>query len=357
MVVMVTLGRMVHEDHWSKVYGDADQPMLEAYRKLEEELWGLASQALTPKHQEALRTVLREWRENNPDAATVGFVRLPAFADLVKASKKGSPGMLDELSGMLTLDPLSGLEPTTREIEKSRLFAERTLFYAQRAPLLLSAQVELLTLKLTTQPDVQMTLASAERISRAAEEVSKTAGGLPELVRSEREAAIKQASDELTKQRQGLIDDLQQAHEPVGQMLGQARDTLSAGAEMSTALHGAIDSLDKFLGRFDKKVEPGAPPEPPKPPGKPFDIADYGTAATNIGSAARDLNALVTTIDGSVPKLQSAADQLVQRGEQTIDVAFQRGLTLGIALIAVAAIAVLAVRWVSWRWTRAVARS
>ena len=95
---------------------------------------------------------------------------------------------------------------------------------------------------------------------------------------------------------------------------------------------------------------------PPKEPRKPFDVGDYGRAATDVGSAARDLNALLTSVDGSVPKLQSAADQLVQRGEQTIDHAFQRGMTLGLALIAAAAVAVLIVRWLSARWFRPAVR-
>ena len=49
--------------------------------------------------------------------------------------------LFSELSELVSLDPLSGLEPTTREIEQTRLFAERTLFYLQRVPLILNRRI------------------------------------------------------------------------------------------------------------------------------------------------------------------------------------------------------------------------
>jgi len=219
-----------------------------------------------------------------------------------------------------------------------------------------ATQVELLTMKLTQQPDVQSMLADSERVSKAAESIAETAAKLPDSVRVEREAAVKQIAEELTTQRHGLVADLEQAQEPAQKLLAQAQATLIAGEHMSTALQGTIGSLDTFIGRFDKPEPAGAPAPPPssepEPPGKPFDIAEYGVAAIHLGDAARDLNGLISTIDSSVPELQRVLGEAAQRGDQTIDHVYRRGLTLGATLIALAALAALCVRWISSRWLR-----
>jgi hypothetical protein len=281
------------------------------------------------------------------------FVRLPEFQDLLKASaavgaKKGSG-----LGDLLSVDPLGGLEPAVREIEQTRLFAERTMFYMQRAPLLLSSQVELLSLKLMRLPEIHSALEVSERISQAAASISATAAALPESVRVERDAAVKQISGEIALQRQGLISDLDKAEEPTRKILNDARATLEAGTQLSAALQGALVTLDTFIGRFDKPPPvPGAPPAPPKQPGKPFDITEYGAAATQLTAAVHELNGLVASLDQNLPQVQRMLDEVAARGDRTIDHAFTRGLQFGGLLVAAAALAVLIVRWVSARFVR-----
>ncbi len=85
MLVLVTLGRIVHEEHFMQVWGEADRPMLAAFQELEEELWTVARQLLSPAQQEAVRQTLKEWREKNPDMAVTAFVKLPAFQDVLAA--------------------------------------------------------------------------------------------------------------------------------------------------------------------------------------------------------------------------------------------------------------------------------
>ena len=369
MIVLTTLGRTIHEQYWSpKVWGEADRPMLEAYQALERDIWKVAEEVLAPQQQEAVRTALREWSEEHPEVVTTAFVRLPTFQDMFESKgKKGEKtSMLGEVGSLLTLDPLQGLEPTLRQIEQTRLFAERALFYSQRIPLVFQLQTELLVLKLTQVPEVQSALADTTRITDAANSIAATAAGLPEAVRVEREAAVRQISEELTQQREGLVSDLERAQAPTRAILGEARTTLEAGARMSDALEAALRQLDAFVGRFTKGPEdetsaapvaavpadePPAAPAADAPPRKPFDIADYGTAATNIGEAADRLAKLVTTLDQSLPEAQRLIDEVAARGERTIDHAFQRGLVLGGALVVLAALATLVVRRVSARWS------
>lgn len=356
MLVLVTLGRVVHEEHYLEVWGESDRPMLVAFQELEEEIWTVARQLLSPEQQEAVRATMKEWHEKNPDMGLTAFVRLPAFQDVLAASGEHGKDVFGELTRLVSLDPLSGLEPTVREIEQTRQFAERTLFYLQRVPLILPVQAELLGLTLTGLPAVESALGDTERISHAATSLAATAATLPEVVRAEREAAVQQVSDELTRQRQGLLHDLETAQAPTQQILGDARATLAAGTEMSTALQGAIQALDAFIGGFRKEPTPEAESAPSgaapgAEPSKPFDIADYGDAATRIGTAAGELTRLVATLDQSLPQAQRLMNEVAERGERTLDHAFQRGLACGTILIAAAAGAVLLVRRISVRWS------
>jgi hypothetical protein len=336
---------MVHEEYLlPKVWGEVDRPMVVAFQALERDVWNVATTVLTPEQQAAVHEALRTWREENPDLSGTAFVRIPAFRDIFKARSDEDPQKKNGLGDLLSVDPLSGLEPAVREIEQTRQFGERAMFYLQRAPLILSAQIELLTLNFARMPDVQSALQDSRRVSQAAASIADTAAKLPEAVRVEREAAVKQVSDALTLQREGLVADLEKSEAPARKVLVDARATLEAGAQMSTALQGAIASLDKFVGRFEEKPVPaGAPPAPPVEPGKPFDIAEYGEAATKIGAMARDLNGVVTSLDQSLPQVQRVMDEAADR-------AFTRGLELGALLIATAAIAALGVRWISARF-------
>jgi hypothetical protein len=346
MLVLVALGKLVHEEYWlPKVYGEADRPMVEAFAQLEEKSWEVASQVLSPEQQEGVRATLREWRNLHPDMGITAFVKLPVFQDLIAARSAEAEKKGPNLGDLLSVDPLSGLEPAVRELEQTRLFAERTVFYLQRAPILLQNQVELLTMKLLRIAEVRGALADSERISKAAASLAETAAALPEAVRAEREAAVQQISDQLTLQREGLVSDLEKAEGPSRQILGEARATLEAGTQMSAALQSAITTLNTFLGRFDKPAAAdGAPPAPAAEPGKPFDVGDYGEAATRLGAAAREIDTLVQTLNQKLPQVQRVLDEAAQRGEQTIDHAFVRGLELGLALIVAAALAVLALR-------------
>lgn len=354
MVVLVTLGRMVHEDYWlPKVYGEADRPMLEAYVGLEEEAWALAGSLLEEQQVEDLRATLREWREQNPDFEHTAFLRLPTFREILATGAKEGKSR-STLGDLLSVDPLSGLEPAVREIEQARILAERAMFYAQRVPMLLSAQVELLGLELAQRPELQRTIADAERISQAAASLAETAARLPEAVRVEREAAIEQLSSELERQREGFVLDLVEVQEPAGKLMSDARVTLEAGAQMSTALQGAIGSLDAFLAGFREDEAAAAPssaaPPPAQEPGRPFDVREYGEAASRVEAATRELSGLVGALDQSLPSLERALDEASERGGRVVDHAYARALELGALLIGAAALAVLLVRWISSRF-------
>jgi hypothetical protein len=364
-VVAVTFLRDTHEKRWLVQWGEADRPVLEVLKNLESGAWSLAEQGLTKDQATKVRNVLLSWLESNPATLDLDMTKLPdasvlfARTETDEGEGEGGGGLLHELGGLMTVDPLSGLEPAVREVERSRQLAERLFYYVKRMPELLGVRVELLVLKTLREPEVLGTLASLDTASRAVESLAATAATLPDRVATEREAALAQISSELTAQRAGLVQDLETSHEPLTELLEQARGTVESSRAMSEALTETLLALDAFVGRFDKGDEAAtaesaqAEPAQDEAKGRPFDITDYGATAEQIGVAAQRLGETVATLDRSLPELQRMLDEAAERGARTVDHAFVRGLELlGVAL-AGAAIAVLVVRRVSLRWKSA----
>ncbi len=345
LIVGVTAARMSLEGHWlPAVWGEAARPLLEALRGIEADAWSLCERYFGDEMTKQLRGAISTWTQKHPDIAAGTRVSPPSFSAVLEELAKSGSSASSSLLGFLSLDPLSGLEPAAREVALVRQFAERALFYLQRAPRLFSDQIELELMQARLQPEWEQVLGDSQRVSLAAQSLAATAAELPAALGAEREAAVRQVSTELSAQRQGLIADLETAQAPLHAALGDARDALSAGERMSTSLNETIHTLSTFLDRFDSPAPAAGAPPPEAPDDKPFDVTEYGEAAARVGSAAQDLTALVAELDRSLPQVERTLDLAVQRGEATLDRAFKLGLGLGLVLIAAAAGAMLVVR-------------
>jgi hypothetical protein len=348
MIVFVTLGRRAHEEHWTPdVWHEGDQPMVDAYRELETDIWEIAAKSLDAKQLEDLRAMIESWREDNPSQAATAFVRLPRFERLLASRRDKEQNVFESLGNLLSLDPLAGLEPAKREIAEARLLGERVLFYAQRAPLIFSTQAELLGLKMTNLPAVQEALEKSGQVSQAAASLVETAAGLPDAIRTEREEAVRQVSDELTRQREGVVQDVESVEAPVGRILGETRTTIEAMKEMSVALQSGIQSLDTFIARVNEN--PAADDGGTR---RPFDVREYGEAAARIDEAAKDLDAFVRNVDRSEARSQGLLDELEMRSDRTLNRMSKELLFAGLVLIGAGATASLAVRRISSRWSK-----
>jgi hypothetical protein len=357
-IIVLTFLRTVHESHWLPQWGEADRPMIDSLKRLEESIWSLAGEGLSEEQVGHVRKIVDTWLAGDPPSRIVDVAKLPGFGDLAGQGASGSSSVVGELTNMITVDPLSGLEPAVRQIEQTRIFAERAFYYMQHVPELLSARVELLMLRSGQSPDVQGVLASVERVSQAAASIAATAEALPASLSAEREAALSQVSTELTAQREGLVRDLETARAPLSELLTGTRSTVEATKQLSDSLEDTLRVLDAFVGRFVKEEEPGAAPalaatpagEDTGPPARPFDINEYGAAAERIGVAVRELGNTVTTLDNSLPEVQRVLAEAAAQGERSIDHVFSRAYQLLAAALAGSGLTVLLVRWISLRW-------
>lgn len=327
MTAFVTLLRASLEEHWApEVFGESAQPMLDGCREAEKKIWLLAGHVINPEQQEELRAALEAWRRRNPQPDSVlaaPELGVSALAEAVQADTTAPTSVFS----MLRLDPLSGLDPATREITQTRLFAERALHVAQWMPTLLRWQIEFLSLHAAAIPEVQQLITNSTQIAASVERFAAVAEKLPEQVSAEREAIVK---------------DLQSQEQHLTPLVDQVRQSLTAGTQMSTSLNTTITTFDALMKRFG--VGEPKPSGPPNTNSHPFRILEYGQTATQLESMARQLTELIRTLDQTLgdtnlARLSAQIGPVVQQaqagGKEVVDYAFWKAiLAIGIALVA-----------------------
>jgi hypothetical protein len=286
-LALTTVTRMTLENVVTKgADGPAYQPWLDSSKDLEAEAWALAGKSLSPDEQQQVRDAIRKWWQDNSDARDSFFARPQELSTLVrKTASRGSPP--GSIFGAVGLDPTAGLDPAVREITRSRLFAERAMFMAERMPFLLRWQVELLADDLLRQGEVVRTVDTADRIGRATESMSKTAAELPDRITAERKAVLAALETQEGKLRELSAD---------------ITRTLNAGDGMSDSLNATLKTFDALMKRFGvgEPAPPAPPPDPAAPPARPFDILDYAKAAEQITAMTKELNLTIRELNSSL---------------------------------------------------------
>lgn len=329
LMVFVTVTRIALEDHWKpKDFGASVDPMLESCRGVETNLWLFAGKIMTATQQVELRASIQNWRVHNPQPENVLGARAVGFASQLAGSATTRPGSVFSL---LALDPLASMDPALREIAQSRMFAERALFVARKMPRIMRWQTELLSLNTTRLPAVQQVTTSVESFGKVAEQ-------LPKLVNDQREAAIKQVFENLATERSNLVAILAADDIKLRPTLVELRQTLDAGDTLLKSSHTTIESLDKFMGRFDTGTNAPAPTINTN--ARPFDILDYATTAKEVTATIKELNVAIDSLDKAMPQIQQAGLTFRQAGDHLLN----RLFIMGVGLILCALLAALAFR-------------
>lgn len=338
--VLATLSRHYIEDEWvGKRFGEAARPLLDVHVRLEEESWKVLSHYLSPDQLRDLAATLEQYRKKFPGTEFVPAVRLPELAEALGQNRVPSASRKStSIFNLLYLDPLAGLDPATQAVEQTRMLALRAMYYAQRAPILLGWQVELTTYQIASQPESQQVLGDFKGVSTSAQSLARTTELLPGLIHTEREAALNQFFDGVTRERTNLIAELTARESQLRGLLPEVRQTLEAGGAMASSVQQAIGSLDGFV-RSVKAPDTNSPPS--SAPSHPFDVRDYGQTAERIGAAARDLNVALNSLDQAVPGITRLGDQAAADAKAVVTHAFLLGLLL---LVAAGGVTVVTVR-------------
>jgi hypothetical protein len=314
LLVLVTMARNVVEDFGVKTYGDAALPLLDTQRNLESNAWTMARSILQPSQEKELKDLIQEWRRKNPNQRDVGPIRFREFVATLGRTPKQSTITPTSIFSLLYIDPLAGLDPTTAAIEGIRELGERAMYYSQRVPMLLNWQTQLLVLQLAEQPAPQQMLNDANQLASAAAVFAQTSQQLPQLINDQRQAAIQQILD-------GLIAQGNKSQE----LVTDTRLTLNSAASAASNINNALLSLTAFVQFVSPTNTPSTPPDTNSPP---FNVLDYGTAASQIGSAATNLTALLASANQSAPEMEKLSQQMTANADRMLQHAFWFGLAL-----------------------------
>lgn len=328
-VGLTTLMRIMLEEHWVKTdRGPAFQPLLDASRTLETSVWKLAEGVLKPAQQQELRDAIRRWREENPDAPGTFLARPGDLVVVIRQAGEKEAQRTGSVFSVVGLDPTAGLDPAVREVTRTRLFAERALFTAQRMPLLLRWQVELQADQLLRGPEVTTALTNAtrltegaDRLSRAAESASQTAAQLPDRIADERKAVLA-----ALETQQGRLRDLSVDIER----------TLAAGERMSASLNTTITAFDALMKRFGVGEPATNVARDTNSP--PFNILDYARTAEQIATMAKELDGLLKSAGGALgsPALNQSLrelDAIAEGAKADVKSVLNHAFLLGAGLI------------------------
>ncbi|WP_374088980.1 hypothetical protein [Methylomicrobium lacus] len=337
MTILASLNRMNVEDYWiPKFYGESAKPYLRASQEIEEEMWRIAATTLKKEQLAELRAAIKIWHEQHPNARSPSDLGSLSFASEVAQSHRSSrTGITSSVFNLLSIDPLMGLDPATRELANTRLFAERGLFLARHMPALIRWETELLVLQTAEMPQMEKLLANASQLSASADRFSQTAESLPGFISAEREQIV-QALD---KHQPGLAS-----------LAGQTEKALDAGKQMSDASTATLKSFQEVVRQLHAS--------PSKPNAEPFRINDYTAAAAQINATAQDLMRLLQAFDqtlasGQIDRLSErlggAVGQAQTSGKALVDYTFRQTLFLGLILIGSACAMGLTTAVVFWK--------
>ncbi|MBL9136139.1 MAG: hypothetical protein JNK85_09740 [Verrucomicrobiales bacterium] len=346
LTVLVTVMRKTLENPMqSATFGDSVEFMVSSCRELEGDLSALARKALSADQLTELETSLGQWEQREVNLRDVLMARGEDLPALFPQRSRQQSARSGSVFGLLGVDPLAGVDPAVREVARTRLFAERALFVMQRMPRLLRWQAELTAIHATKLPAVESVVSNAGDLTASLNRFVRVAEQLPA---------------QLAQERAEILKSLESQEGRLAPLAGEVRQALIAGSQMSTSLTVTLGTFDALMKRFGVgEPKPPTPPNPDpaahsNPPAAPFRIQDYGETAARIEAAARQLHALVESVQDTLgstnlSQLPATFEPAVQQaragGKEVVDYAFQRGaLLIGLCLAAALAYRFLAAR-------------
>jgi hypothetical protein len=359
IITLVTLQRMVFESQVTvERFGmEHAADLIALYTKQEEKVWRIAARAMSEEQQLELRELIDDWREQNPDSTYVANIRLEDFARTRQVTVVEQSAGGDSLLSLFALDPLAGLDPAQREVQKSRMLGERMFFYASRLPQILKWQVESLSQELLRSPEIVRMSDSMERVTESISRVTAVAEQLPEDVAAERKAALDELFSKVTAartaaiadvahtlsaQREEFVEDLDQAQGKFQHTLGELSETADSTQQAATTLTETIRAADAFAARLkssggDHSSSGGDHSQNQDPDRN--GLADYQAAVAQTGDAADRLTTLTQNLGQLLDSealgeqsqaVQAAVLEAKSGAKDVIDYAFLRLLALAL---------------------------
>jgi molecular chaperone GrpE (heat shock protein) len=327
LTIFVSITKQAIAKRWPVEKYKSSAPLLESIAISEADVWRLSGLVIKSDQQKELKLSIDSWCQNNPNPETILIANGLSFAEQIskpKIDSKNNPVQVSSVFSFLGVDPLSGLDPATREIAQTRMFAERALFVTQKIATLMRWQVQLLTYDTFAQPDLQQMIVNSTKLTSSLDKISEVATALPEIITAERVAIISSVETE-SKNLTGLAT--------------QVKAATDSGAEMSNSLNRTLVTFDALMKRFGVgEIQPVTSQEQSS---APFNILDYAKTASSLESAAKQISELLRTLDQTTNsenlsritgQVNSLVNQTQKDGKNLVDYAFYRVLLVIISI-------------------------
>jgi hypothetical protein len=315
MMTLTRLSRLVVERYWIPEHFSEElgAVFLITFVDLEEDIWSVADDVLTPRQKDELRNLVDEWQAENPEQYYPWYVRLSDFSGQRAASLAAvqqSGGLLKEVA-------------RAREAaEEIQAFGERVLFYLQRAPLLTTNEFESSISSVLSGPEISSLINDTDRFVTTLERLVEIVATLPE----NRIHAVDQFMDRVGEERQELLRDLSTAEPGLRVVLADLRPVL--------------ESLERSIMAAKEK----------NPDARRFDINEYRALVTESAVTAAELRLLVQSVSNLLATDVTDASPLVAALVEAERTVVDRLFFQMLALIAVFFLALLGYRFIASRY-------
>jgi len=252
MVVLATLNRMVWEDYYRpQVFGMPATMIVDAFKKMENEAWNLASRVLNPQQLEELRDLILDWSAAHPNQVAVDYIRFSDFGDI---GKKPYLKEIKKPGGLL-----APVREATQAAYQVRMTSERAMFLATKMQLIVNFQADFIYKQLVMQPEVVKALEDVTKFRETTERFAVLLEKLPADVAGEREAVMKEFDVREAKIR-GIIGEVRATLDRADGTFANLQKT-TADAERLLAetektglvFQDLVQSVDRLAARFEPK--------------------------------------------------------------------------------------------------------
>lgn len=319
LVVVTSLLRQVWVDDGraTAVFGERGEPLARGMVRAQEEVRALAVRVLTAEQLGMVDSLIDDWRAENPEMTKVSFVRFSNFA-----IGRGRSAVSEVLAAR---GLFAEVGEAGQAIDEARLFSERVFYRLKREPTLLRWQVEAVNDDFVATPETAAALANLNRLTDQFEQ-------LPTTIAAERQAMLA-----------GIDDSLKRADATIGSVseaLDKGRELTAALEPASQSLGEAFDAGHALFTHFDEwdrwkaELRPG-----------PFDIREKTEVIKEIGTAAEELDEMLTTSSTLInsPELEMRIEEagdladkrityVADQSRVVLDAFFWRAITLLIVL-------------------------
>ena len=308
-IVVVTLQNYLWVDSGraQAIWGEERaQHLVEALRRLREDVWETAGHIFRPEQLELLDMLISDWWINSGGTEFVAYVR---FSDIAANRGKELIDQVKDGDGLL-----EQVDRVTEQVRQANMLTQRTFFWAKRLPLFANWQAEALVYDLLVMPETQRAMANADALSTTVANLPQTLADKGEMGRQ----LLAQYRDSM--QATGVV--LDKLGPVLTSVQGVTRESGEAMGRVNEALR-----LVQAMQAESAKANAGAPPA------KPVELSEYGKLLDQVKENLVQANQLLSTtetltdqkklaerlqpvehlVQMRIREVQGAADEIVTR--------------------------------------------